>query len=419
MKGHSAERVVSMISSVKFLPNPFRFLLVTEWVMLISCGSLAVVEAIRGHTVPFQHISILVLLGSMGLILPSGRLAVKVIYTALEISLIFYGTVLGYLHILPTLYLIVVMRSCFLFESLGRWIVASLVFILFLSDQVKYVLRVLPATVDEQINFGMHIAAETLVFGLGIFFVLQLTNKLLVERMMRQKLADAHKQLRQYSQKIEELATVQERNRIARDIHDSLGHALTSLNIQMQTAVKLWEREPVQARSFLAQAQELGKTAMQEVRTSISTLREDAKDEKPLEARIETLVDDFRRGTGLAICSNISCCGLVSQAVAKTIYRIVQEALTNIFKYSQATEVQIYLKTTQEWVYLTVEDNGKGFDPNQNRSGFGLQGMQERVAAVNGQFRLKTSPGKGCRIEVQITGVNESKNVSAEIKQKA
>jgi signal transduction histidine kinase len=391
-----------MTSFFKFLPNPFRFLLVTEWVMLASCGSLALVEAWQGQMIPIRHILILVLLGLMGLILPNGRLAVKVIYTALEIGLIFYGTVLGYLHILPTLYLIVVMRSCFLFESLGRWTVAGLVFILFLGDQAKYIQRALPATPDEQINFGMDIVAEILVFGLGIFFVLQLTNKLLVERQMRQQLAQTHEQLQQYAQKIEELAAVQERNRIARDIHDSLGHALTSLNIQMQTAVKLWEKEPLQARSFLTQAQQLGKTAMQEVRQSISTLRQDAREEQPLKAQIETLIEDFRKGTGLAICTHISPCGSIPLPIAKTVYRIVQEALTNIFKHAQATEVQIQLSTTKEWIYLTVEDNGKGFDLNQNRSGFGLQGIQERLTVVKGQFHLKTSPDKGCQIIVEI-----------------
>ena len=196
-----------MTSFFKFLPNPFRFLLVTEWVMLASCGSLAVVEAWQGHMIPFNHIMILVLLGLMGLVLPNGRLSVKVIYTAIEIGLIFYGTVLGYLHILPTLYLIVVMRSCFIFASLGRWAVAGLVSLLFLSDQVKYIQRALPTTPEEQMHFGMHIVAETLVFGLGIFFVLQLTDKLLVERQMRQQLALAHQQLQEYSHKIEELAT--------------------------------------------------------------------------------------------------------------------------------------------------------------------------------------------------------------------
>jgi signal transduction histidine kinase len=230
----------------------------------------------------------------MGLVLPSGNLAIKVAYTALEIGLIFYGTILGYLHILPTLYLIVVMRSCFLFKPLGRWVVTGIIFILFLSDQYKCIIRAVPQDPEQQIHFGMHIVAETLVFGLGVFFVLQLTNKILSERQMRQKLAQAHEQLQEYAQKIEELATVQERNRIARDIHDSLGHALTSLNIQMQTAVKLWEKEPIQAHSFLTQAQSLGKTAMQEVRKSISTLREDAKEEPPLETRIETLLDEIK-----------------------------------------------------------------------------------------------------------------------------
>lgn len=405
-----------MISSIKFLPNPFRFLLITEWVMLASCGSLAIVEAFQGHTIPVQHISILFLLGLMGLVLPSGNQLVKVIYTGLEISLIFYGTVLGYLHILPTLYLIVVMRSCFLFESLGRWIVTGIVFILFLGDQYKYTLRALPEDPELQIHFGMHIVAETLVFGLGVFFVLQLTNKILAERQIRRKLANANEQLKQYSEKIEELATVQERNRIARDIHDSLGHALTSLNIQMQTAVKLWEKEPTQAHSFLTQAQSLGKTAMQEVRKSISTLREDSREEQPLEARIETLVDDYRKGTGLLICTNITRCGSVTKPIAKTIYRIVQESLTNIFKYAEATEVKIELKTTPEELSLIVEDNGKGFNPKQKRFGFGLKGMQERVTTVNGKFKLTTSPGKGCRIKVKIPNIKPAKNTLQLIK---
>ena len=390
-----------MISSIKFLPNPFRFLLITEWIMLASCGSLALVEAWQGHTIPVQHISVLFLLGLMGLALPSGNQFIKIVYTAIAIGLIFYGTVLGYLHILPTLYLIVVMRSCFLFESVGRWIVAGLVFVLFLGDQYKYINRAMPDVPAEQVHFIMHIVAETLVFGLGVFFVLQLTKKVLSERQMKQKLAQANEQLRSYAQKVEELTTVQERNRIARDIHDSLGHALTSLNIQMQTAVKLWDEEPARAYSFLTQARLLGKTAMQEVRKSISTLREDVK-EQPLEARIETLVEDYRKGTGLSICTNICRCGSIPKPIAKAIYRIVQESLTNIFKYAEATKVHIQLKTTLEEFNLSVEDDGKGFDPKQNSSGFGLRGMQERATAVSGELQVVASPGKGCRIEAKI-----------------
>jgi signal transduction histidine kinase len=294
----------------------------------------------------------------------------------------------------------------------GKSVIAGLVFILYLGDQYKHIQNNLPNTSEEQIQLAMHTIAELLIFGLSVFFVLQLTNRVLSERKMRQQLSDAHEQLQEYAQQVEELAAVQERNRIARDIHDSLGHALTSLNIQMQTVGRLWEKEPRQARSFLAQAQELGKTAMKEVRQSISTLREDREDEEPLKAKIENLVDDFSRGTGLSVFTkispNINRCSSISSPIATTIYRITQESLTNIFKYAQATEVQIQLGNSPEKVYLTVRDNGKGFDQNQNTAGFGLRGMQERVATVKGNFQLKTSPGQGCRIEVEIPLVNTS-----------
>jgi signal transduction histidine kinase len=404
-----------MISSVRFLHNPFRFLLITEWVMLASCGSLALVEAWQGQTIPVQHISILFFLGLMGLALPSGNQLIKVIYTAIAIGLIFYGTVLGYLHILPTLYLIVVMRSCFLFQFIGRWIVAGLVFILFLGDQYKYIMQSMPKDSEQQIHFGMHIVAETLIFGLGIFFVLQLTNKVLSERQIKEKLAQANdqlaqanEQLREYTQKAEELATVQERNRIAGDIHDSLGHALTGLIVQIQAAVQLFHREPAKAHLFLTQAHSLGETAMQEVRKSISTLREDVPQEQPLKNRIETLIDDCRKATGLLIHTNICRCDSVPTPIANVIYRIVQECLTNICRYAKATEVHIQLRTTLEELNLSVEDNGKGFDPQQNFSGSGLEIMQNRITLVNGQFQLITSPGEGCRIEVTIPYVKST-----------
>lgn len=386
----------------KIQPNPFRFLLFAEWIMLGSCGSLAVIEAFQDQTIPVEHISILVLLGSMGLALPNGSLTVRVIYTSIEISLIAIGTSLGYLHILPTLYLIVVIRSCFLFKSVGRWIVASLVFILFLLDEVRYIQRALPQLPEERLDFMMHLMAQTLIFGLGIFFVLQLVNKLLVERQIKEQLALANEQLQEYSQKIEDLAAVQERNRIARDIHDSLGHALTSLNIQLQTAVKLWQKNPNQAYSFLAQAQKLGVTAMKEVRQSVGTLRADQVNDQPLELKIRALVDDFRSSTGMTIRSKIAHCPQVSSQIEKTIYRIVQEALTNIAKYAEATEVEIELNVTEAKVYLSVQDNGKGFKLNKNTAGFGLKGMQERVNAVQGYLNLQASPGAGCRIVVEI-----------------
>ncbi len=193
--------------------------------MLASCGFLAVLEAIAGRRLPLQHISVLVLLCVMGWVLPTGKSPVKILYTSVEIGLIFYGTALGYLHILPTLYLIVFIRSCFIFSRIGRWVIGGILLVLFLEHQTIYVqkMTVLLPRLEEQ--FWMHLVAETLMFGLGLFLVLMLVNTLLSERQAQEELATMHQQLRQYAFQAEELATVQERNRIARDIHDSLATA--------------------------------------------------------------------------------------------------------------------------------------------------------------------------------------------------
>jgi signal transduction histidine kinase len=85
-----------------------------------------------------------------------------------------------------------------------------------------------------------------------------------------------------------------------------------------------------------------------------------------------------------------------------TLYRIVQEALTNICKYAQATEINIHLQTTSNQLELIIEDNGNGFNLNQNISGFGLQGMRERTLALGGKFEINTAPGEGCKITAKF-----------------
>lgn len=209
-------------------------------------------------------------------------------------------------------------------------------------------------------------------------------------------------QERSLKQRIEEMAAIEERNRIAREIHDSLGHSLTALNVQLQAAASLLFADPTQAQSFLTQAQRLGTTAMQEVRQSVRTLRSGEQDKPSLEEAIATLTEEFRQVTGVTPITHIYLTEAISLFVCKTIYRLVQEGLTNISKYAQATQVQIQLATKNNQVCLRIEDNGVGFCLDQAAGGFGLQGMQERIAALNGNFNLIAEPGKGCQIKVEI-----------------
>ncbi len=383
---------------------PFRFLLYTEWVMLGSCGVMALIEAWQTQRIPVVHLLILLTLLAMGLALHKVKPSLAYLYTALQMGLILLGTTLGYLHILPTLYLIVLIRSCFLFEPPGRFIVAGLSFVFFAIHQVQYLATIMPLslpTLNEQ-RIWMHQFAEFLMFGLSLVLISRLVSTLITERRTQEKLAHAHHQLRQYSLQIEELAAVQERNRIAREIHDSLGHALTSLNVQLQTGLKLWRRNPEEAHAFLEQAQQLGTMAMQEVRQSVSALRADERPEPPLEEAIATLLQEFQQSTGIPIHSSIHLTTLLSPEVSRALYRLTQEALTNVCKHAKATEVRLDLKAELNQVYLAIADNGRGFSYPQITSGYGLQGMKERVDAVNGDFHLQTSPGQGCQITITL-----------------
>jgi signal transduction histidine kinase len=231
---------------------------------------------------------------------------------------------------------------------------------------------------------------------------LPIINLIRVESQRSETLIEAHEKLTLYTLQVEELIRVKERNCIARDIHDSLGHTLTCLNIQLQTALRLWLVDPKQAHGFLKTAQSLAENAMKEVRKSVTALRADLKEDQCLEEDIESLVQNFRYSTGIPTYTNINIQANLSTQVAKTIYRITQESLTNIFKYAEAKEVKIDLYTTDKSICLIVVDNGKGFDINEKKQGFGIKGMQERVAALNGYLRFDSAPEKGCRVIAEV-----------------
>ena len=238
----------------------------------------------------------------------------------------------------------------------------------------------------------------TLLFGLVLLFVLLLVNALLAERQSREKLAIAHQQLHQYALRIEDQATLQERNRIAREIHDALGHSLTAQSIQLENALVFLPLNLEKSRTFLQEARQLNANALREVRQSVATLRSNPIQGQSLESALNLLFADFQRHTGIIPDYAINLTQPLSTEVSTTIYRIVQEALTNISKHGEATQIKIDLHSAIDELHLRVEDNGKGFNPSQNTTGFGLQGMRERTLMLGGKFNVVSTPGSGCLI---------------------
>lgn len=362
-------------------------------------------------SIKFYDLTILNLLifGLMGLRLPTSNIKIRIVYTIVEILLIvatdFYGLLKG--PPFPFLYLIVVIRSCFIFDSFGRLIVTSLSYLLFLITVLITMKSRLPqakhlSIEQEQNHIVFSSISIALLLGVAFMFVLLLMNAVLSERKSREKLAIANEKLRQYASQIENQATLEERNRIAREIHDSLGHSLTALNLQLETALKLWNADQFKALTFLTKAKELGSKALQDVRHSVSTMRSNPLQGQSLEQAIIGLAENVNRATGVTPICEITLSHPIPIEMTPAIFRIVQESFTNICKYAKATEVKLELTTTPTTIHMAIEDNGVGFDLSQNTTGFGRQSMRDRTLALGGNFNIYSTPGCGCKITIVI-----------------
>jgi two-component system, sensor histidine kinase and response regulator len=217
---------------------------------------------------------------------------------------------------------------------------------------------------------------------------------LVTEADLRQALA----QQQALNQQVEELAAIAERHRIARDIHDSLGHSLVALNIEMETALDLWQEDPNEAQALLRSAKTLGSKALQSVRESVSEIRTDPLQGRSLSDMLTHLTQEFHRTTGTPIDCQLDVPSGLSAPINTAIYRLVQEGLTNINKHAKATAVTLHLQPTASGVMVMLQDNGKGFQLAAHRSGFGLQGMHERVTALGGHLQISSQPSLGCQI---------------------
>ena len=311
----------------------------------------------------------------------------------------------------PFVYMVLVIRGCLMFGLRGRITLASLALMLFLGGLV-FRLRSLsglgrrlpPGGRDRLHHFVMNLQLNFVVlFCLALLLVVLLINALLTERESQQRLQQANQRLQSSAQEIEKLAMDQERNRIARDIHDSLGHSLTALNVQLESALKLWDKNPAKAQQFLSQAKRLGTQSLQEVRQSVATLRQDPLAGNSLKAAIAQLLQDMQTAhPHLHIHSDLNLTEPLPSNLNVILYRILQEGLTNIIKHARAQTIHLHLTRSKTLVSLTLEDDGVGFAPDQVRAGFGLQSMRDRAEAAGGTFTIQQRNGTRLQINLPI-----------------
>ena len=234
----------------------------------------------------------------------------------------------------------------------------------------------------------MYIAASLLVI------ILSLT--VISERKSRQQAANLSKE-------VEALATDLERTRIARDIHDSLGHTLTALDVQLELAQTLRKEDPSHSLFALDHAKQLSSQSLQEVRRAISTMRGGHFN---LSSAIDELVSQVEktysaRTNPLKIETRLALPQLPLQ-VSQQLFLIVKEGLTNIQKHSQASAVKLWVEQTPEGIVLSLSDNGVGFSSSSHYQGFGLRGMRERAQLLGGRIAVHSTIGEGTVIQVTV-----------------
>lgn len=401
-----------MKSDVRRSHTPVKQLLYVEWILLgmALLAALSPVFLFRRETSIWVEMILFAGLAGMGFHLPTRRLA-KLGYIAIELAILlglaFHKESYVVMPLMPLLGMVVVIRSCQMLNGRWRVLVAAMVFTL---HGVAILARVdLPppalmsrglgaSPADWQLN-----AARThliIFYGLIMTFVVLLVNALLAAYRSQRELAIAHEQLRAYAAKVENQATLQERNRIAREIHDSLGHSLTAQTVLLENALLFLPPEAHQAKDYLTTATESAYQALREVSKSVSTLRTHVRHDAPLSQTIPALVKDMCQPAQIIPDYLVDLPESLPADLNLALFRIVQEALTNAVKHSQAKLLQVRLVSKFHRLHLQVLDNGKGFDPSKNTSGFGLRGMRERAAALGGTCQIWSAPGAGCRINV-------------------
>lgn len=211
-------------------------------------------------------------------------------------------------------------------------------------------------------------------------------------------LQTAHRQLGDYAGQVEQLTVVRERNEIAREIHDTVGHKMTALVVQLQVAHEMAERDPGKVKEVMAVCEQLTRDSLHELRVSVRTLKEDDRGISFQEV-LEELLNEFSAMTQME--AHLSLNGdssAIPSSLQPTIKRIVQEALTNAKKHGNAHTCFVEILVGEEEIKLTIADDGigqKNVIPN-----FGLINMKERVAEHRGSFAIESVEGEGFRIYI-------------------
>jgi signal transduction histidine kinase len=224
-------------------------------------------------------------------------------------------------------------------------------------------------------------------------------------REQQRFLEKANIDLTHYATTLEHLATSRERNRIARDLHDTLAHTLSGLSVQLETVKAYWDIDQQMARSILDKSLLAAHSGLEETRRALKALRASPLDDLGLALALNAMVRDMTLSSNLALDLSIpDKMPALSPDSEQSIYRIAQEAVRNVVSHANAKNLSVKLESLEGKTTLGVHDDGIGFDIEKSSKGghFGLLGMRERAQLIGGELTIISKPGHGTTIQLII-----------------
>jgi signal transduction histidine kinase len=275
-------------------------------------------------------------------------------------------------------------------------------------DIVGY-MRGLPADRAELSLFAGMIMLRIIALLIVGYVVVRL---IAAQRAQRQSLAEANVRLAHYSATLEQLAISRERNRLARELHDTLAHTLSSLAVQLEAVRSLWERDPPGARALLDTSLAATRGGLGEARRALQALRAAPLEDLGLPLAVRRLAEAAAERAGVALDLRLpERDPELPPDVEQCVYRVAQEALENVVRHAQASQVAVHLEQDGRQVMLLVRDDGQGFDSARLNGDqrFGLQGMHERARLVGGQLELTSHSGGCTTLRLVVGGGDDSR----------
>jgi|HigsolmetaAR202D_1030399.scaffolds.fasta_scaffold00088_4 signal transduction histidine kinase len=225
------------------------------------------------------------------------------------------------------------------------------------------------------------------------------------QRKQRRELEEAHQRLIHYTVTLEQLAVSRERNRLARELHDTLAHSLSAVAVQLEAVRSLWARDPEKAQSLLDSSLLATRNGLNEARRALQSLRASPLEDLGLVLALRRLAETCAERAGLQLHVQLpERDSELPPDIEQCIYRVAQEGLENVIRHAEARNLRLCFGVTDDLARLTIQDDGCGFqlDRAAKPQHFGLQGMRERSRLVGGEFEISTQPGQGTRLELTV-----------------